>query len=299
MNRNPLWVWVVLTGSVLCPVYGKHRTRVEDFIRIPDSSQVQILDMKSSNVHTGRITKIVGDEVFFVEGADTLKIYISDIEEIKEVPASWFRDGKYWYPNRNASRLFVAPTGRPLERGQGYVSGCYVILPMITYALTDNISISGTGYALPVAYLAAGFIMPKVGFRLGEIAGISVGAGAGKSIGTINYSVVFPFVTGTIGKPDLSASVGAAYVFYSEGTSYRHETLAFMAGGEARLTRWFSLVTESYMVQDWYFIPIASFGVRFFSERFSLDAAFINTLGHPSFKDQWPGFPFVAITYNF
>lgn len=301
MNRYSLWIAIIVLGSAVLPqpISGKAKPRVEEYIRIPDSSQVQLLVMGGGRTYAGRITRIVADEIYFATGSDTLKIFIPDIEEIKEVPASWFRNGKYWYPNRNASRLFVAPTGRPLDRGRGYATGYYVILPVVSYALTNNISITGTGYFLPSANLGAGFIMPKLGFRLGESVSLALGAGAGKSFGAIRYSVVFPYMVGTLGKPDLSASVGAGYVFYSEDTLYHHETLAFTAGGEARVTRWLSLVTESYMVEDWGFIPIASLGVRFFSERFSLDAAFINTLGHPSFKDQWPGFPFVAVTYNF
>ncbi|MEA3311551.1 MAG: hypothetical protein U9Q76_04970 [candidate division WOR-3 bacterium] len=65
------------------------------------------------------------------------------------------------------------------------------------------------------------------------------------------------------------------------------------------MARRVSLVTENYMISDWDFIPVASLGIRFLGEKFALDVAFINTIGHPAFEGQSPGFPFIGITYNF
>ena len=41
------------------------------------------------------------------------------------------------------SRLMLAPTGRPLAEGDGYLSDHYVLFPAVAYGITDNVSLLG------------------------------------------------------------------------------------------------------------------------------------------------------------
>lgn len=68
-----------------------------------------------------------------------------------------------------------------------------------------------------------------------------------------------------------------------------------MVGGEARLSRRISFVTENWVfpgVDN----PLISYGIRLFGEKLSVDLALINLIGEDFL---FPGFPYIDFVYNF
>jgi hypothetical protein len=68
-----------------------------------------------------------------------------------------------------------------------------------------------------------------------------------------------------------------------------------MIGGEKRIARRFSLVSENWILPGVNH-PIVFYGMRFFGDRLSFDLAFINSLGNGV---PFPGIPYVDFVVAF
>jgi hypothetical protein len=195
-----------------------------------------------------------------------------------------------------------------LEKGAGYVAGYYVIAPMVAYGLTDNFSIAAGASFLAAVNVAGAYFLPKLGVMLGDYVALSIGGAAAQGLSQEDFdpTLIAAYGSATFGRASSSLTLGTGYgIFrlYTEGTQEQtsfNGTLGFMVGGEVRVARTISIVTENYFLQGlWNYSPVVSCGIRFFGERFSLEGAFINTLGPGGFTVRFPGFPFVGIIYNF
>src|SRR5436190_4693204 len=49
----------------------------------------------------------------------------------------------------SSSRLLLWPTGRPLSKGEGYFSDQMLVLPSVTYGVTDHLSMSAGVTTVP------------------------------------------------------------------------------------------------------------------------------------------------------
>ncbi|UCG92905.1 MAG: hypothetical protein JSV97_04155 [candidate division WOR-3 bacterium] len=124
--------------------------------------------------------------------------------------------------------------------------------------------------------LAAGALMVKfISFDNGDtpIAGILYGVG-------------------TLGGSDSNITAGLGYGFVEWELA---DKPLLMLGGQTRLSRRMSFVTENWMVPglDESFI---SYGFRFFGETMSIDLGFINLLGDGT---GFPGFPYIDFVVKF
>lgn len=278
-------------------MYAQENASIKKSLKIPDSNHVQILTMKDGSKIIGRIVEIGESEIQFRSEVGMLTISIGSIEKIKEIPASSIKKGKYWFPNPNTTRLYFAPTARMLKRGEGYFADYYIFFPMAAYGITDNISIGGGMSLFPWIDIDEQifYFTPKVGLKATENLNFAAGALFVKipdfddddsPIVGILYGV------GTYGKPDGSITVGLGYGF--EGSEFAKKPM-IMIGGEARLLRRVSFVTENWIfpgVDE----PLISYGIRFFGEKLSIDLAFINLLGEDAI---FPGVPYIDFVFNF
>ena len=98
-------------------------------LRIPDPDLVQILYLKDGSQLIGSITVIRENEIDFKTDLGVLTVPIANIKRIKEVLASAIKEGEHWFPNPNSTRLYFAPTGRMLRKGEGYFCG---LLPFLS-----------------------------------------------------------------------------------------------------------------------------------------------------------------------
>ncbi len=263
-------------------------------MKIPEADNIQIITLNDGSTLVGRITKIIHNEIKFQSDLGEMTISIDKIMEIKEVEDESFREGKYWFPNPNRTRLYIAPTGRMLNKGQGYIYDTWLFLVGAAYGLTDNITISGGISIFPGLSLNEQLIIvsPKIGinsdgpieFAVGGMF-ITVPVDDPVTVGIIN-------AMGTIGSDDKSLTLGLGYG-YADGKL--GDKPAVILGGEWRFTRKISFVSENWMlpgVND----AIISYGLRFFGEKFSADIAFANILDEDAV---FPGIPYVGLVWNF
>ena len=265
-------------------------------LTIPDSTIIQILNTTDGSTLIGRIVEIGENEIQFETTIGKLTIPIMKIEDIKEAPATSIKDGKYWFPNSNSTRLFFAPTGRMLKKGEGYFSDYYLFFPGIAYGVSDNVTIGGgislipgVGFENQIFYLT-----PKIGIKATENANFAAGALIMRvsDFGDDDHPIVgILYGVGTFGTTDKSFTIGIGYGF-ADGDLAKKPMI--MVGGESRVSRRIALVTENWILPG-VDSAIFSYGIRFFGEKISVDLAFLNSTDIGFF----PGFPYLDFVFNF
>jgi len=261
--------------------------------RPPGSAEQQItlyeLVLRDGSRLYGTIEREDQNEVVFqTQAGATVTAKRSDIEVLKEVTGSLAR-GEFMPPDPNATRLFFAPTGRSLARGQTYLGVYEFRVPFVQIGVTDRVSIGG---GTPLLF---GFddgdrpfwITPKVQIVKSSAADVAVGvfqvfnrSGDG---GGVAYAV------STSGTARGSFTIGGGMAYGNSGG----RSGMVMVGGERQVRRNLKLMSENYLWKDGN--GVASAGVRFFGERLSADLA----LGFPIGSDEFFAFPIVNFVYVF
>jgi hypothetical protein len=280
IRRAALMAFVVLLSASGGVEAGQERSGTQE-VRLRDGS-----------VLFGTV-EISGEDhiVFRTVGGAEIKVSRDAIVSIEPARGDVIA-GEFQRADPNTTRLLFAPTGRALQRGDGYFGFYYFMMPFVQVGLTDRISIGG-GTPLMFGFDEGQrpfWVTPKVQLvnrqRVQAAAGVMhIAAPDVGSLG-IAYGVV------TAGKPDESVTVGI-------GTGYRRfegdnaATAIVMVGGQRRLRSGIKWVTENYL---WTGAEgIVSSGIRFYGERLSADVALFAPIG----MDEFIVLPFVNVVWTF
>jgi len=239
------------------------------------------------------------DTSLTVVTTDGLEVVVRRASVVSMTPVG--EDGRSVSADPNYSRLLFAPTGRPLQKGDGYFSDYELLFPGVAYGITDNVSVAGGFSVIPGIGLDEQlfYISPKVGFNLGDRASVAVGAllaGAGGGDGD-GGSAYIGFAVATFGSPKSSLTLGLGLGDTSD--EFSDAVPIVMAGGTATLTRHVALVGETWMfVNDDFRLGEQPFGagVRLFSGRLSADVGVI--LSGELLDEGFP-IPWLSVTYHF
>ncbi len=284
-----LFALALITALIVSPPAGAQGTTTRERLRVIDSTKIQVITMRDGSSLVGRIVSVRADSVDFQSGIGRVPVAITDIREIRETDPGTMHGGQYWFPNPNATRLFFAPSGRMLKKGEGYFADYELFFPGVAYGVTDNFSIGGgmslfpTGLDEQVYYFT-----PKVGMSVGERVHLAAGllvAGTSGGTGGIGYGV------GTVGDGDGSATIGLGYGF--AGGEIESKPL-LLVGGEKRVSRRIALVTENYLLPVSDDNLVYSFGIRFMGEKLTTDLALVNIVGSGII-----GVPYVGFVFKF
>ena len=112
-------------------------------LQVPaDTTVLQVLDLRDGSTLYGRIVE-VGPPVRF--RLTSGQVILLDPVTIREVRLSRGRvvDGRVWEPDPNPTRLFFAPTARTTPAGSGYISVYQVVVPFLSFSLTDALMLAG------------------------------------------------------------------------------------------------------------------------------------------------------------
>ena len=268
-------------------------------IRVADSTQVQVIKLRDGSSIVGRVTDVGADTVRFTANGGQLSIARTDIVEVREVAKSSMRSGEVWPANPNVTRLFFAPTGRMIPKGEGYFNDTYLFLVCVQGGVRSRFNLGGGLSVLPLDDFTDNvlFITPKVGVVATPKFNLAVGGLAGFAGGFVddaanrNFGVVY--AVGTVGSPDASITFGTGLAY--AGGSFADHPVA-MLGAESRLSRRIAFVTENYIIPNEDVNSLISYGLRFFGEKLSVDLAFWNAPGNEML---FPGIPYVAFSVKF
>lgn len=290
-HRHPLVILAAIVAlSYWCAsAAAQAPTDVRAKLAVPDSAHVQVITLADGSTIFGRVVEVVGDTVTFQTQAGSLRLAATQIKEIREIALENMREGEYWFPNPNATRLFFAPTGQMLRKGEGYFSDYELFFPGVAFGVTDNISLGGGVSIFPAAAEdQVYYVTPKVGFSVNEKVHLAAGvlfAGTNGGTGGVYYGV------GTFGDGNGSITVGGGYGF--AGGKIESKPVG-MLGGEIRVTRRIGFVTENYLLPVSDNNVLYSFGVRFMGEKLTTDLALVNVSGSDII-----GIPYVDFVFRF
>lgn len=256
----------------------------------PDSSKTVEITLQDRTKYIGAILSLQNRELELQTSSERIFIRLERIDSIRQLDESDPTSG--WFPNPNRSRLFFSPKATPIAKGSGYYQNVYVFFSNVTYAVSDNVSLSGglsllPGLALPDQLY---FFSGKWADEVGE--NHFVGAGAGVAFipdsdgqlftgfGNYTYDAGRGSVTTGLNLYASSAEIGS---------------FSFLLGGDYRISERIGLVTENHLFPE-AGSTIISYGIRFMGEQMSFDLAFFR----PGLAEGIGfGVPYVDFVFNF
>lgn len=203
-------------------------------------------------------------------------------------------------PDPNYSRLMLAPSARPLAKGDGYFSDHYVLFPGFGYGITNHWTVGGGASVIPGLGLNQQLFygLTQVGAPVGRNAHLAAGA-LYASGGNEEFGVGMLYGVGTFGSPDRSLTLGLGW----PGLHDRDEPFHFgdrpmvLVGGTVRLSRRVALVSENWLLPG---EPLSSqplgLAVRLISGRLSVDVGVI-VVG--DVLDEGLPVPWLSFAYHF
>lgn len=255
------------------------------------------------------------------------------IKEVNEITENQFTRGQFWFKNPHSTRHIVGPTAFNLQKGEGYYQNLYLFGQSVNYGLTNHFSIGGGTEIASVIFAQEWpyvyFLTPKIGYQIGP----KWHAGGGILYARLrnlvdeknNLGIAYGVVT--YGSYDNNATLGLGWgmhsnVKFDQNTlkTYRDAGISpkpiITLSGMTRITKRIALVTENWIFsmkhenQTWdpqtqrylyttterydgYF----SYGMRFMSERNSIDFGFINNKDIA--KEVYIGIPYIDFVIKF
>jgi hypothetical protein len=249
---------------------------------------VELVLRDGSRMYGTVVQETAGEIVFTTHAGASLTVRRSDIASLKKMSGT-IQGGEFLPPDPNTTRLFFAPTGRSLKRGQVYLGVYEFIAPFVQVGLTDRISIGGgTPLVFGVEDWERPFwVTPKVQLLDAGDTQVAIGVlhafDSGGDGGGIAYGVL------SRGTDVRSFTAGAGLAYASDGG----RAGVVMVGGEARIARRVKAVTENYVWEGGR--GLATVGFRFFGERLAADLA----LAFPLNADGVYAFPLIDFVYVF
>ena len=284
---------LILIFLCLAPLQALDTSHIRGTLRLPDSLHVQMIKTSDGSTFIGRITEIKEYVVVFESDIGEVEIAILKIREITEVPATHIKEGAYWFPNPNDTRLFFAPTARNLKAGSGYFADYWLFFPMVAFGITDNITIAGGMSLIPGVPIPEQlfYFTPKVGFDIHNVS-LATGILMAGLPGEDAPPVGILYGVNTFGSADNNATAGFGYGFVDWDFA---DKPFLMLGGQTRMVRRVSLVSENWILPG-LDEPILSGGLRFFGEALSVDLALVIPIGA---EGDWPVIPYIDFVVKF
>lgn len=206
---------------------------------------------------------------------------------------------RFFRRDPNQSRLLFAPTGRPLEKGRGYVASYELFFPFVAYGPGGGFTLAGGFSLIPGSPAQLVYAAPKITMYQDRGTSVAVGVLAGTLIGDGDEdipTVGVLYAVGTLGGSRAWLTGGLAFGFADGEVG---DTPALMIGGEVQLSNSVKLMSENYILVNVDEGVLLSGGIRFFGDRLAADLAFITSPSLLSASDGWPFFPWLGFAYHF
>jgi hypothetical protein len=228
------------------------------------------------------------DIVFRTQSGATVTARRIDVVSLRRVKGR-IEEGEFLRTDLHRSRLFFAPTGRSLDKGQVSVGVFEFLAPFVQVGVTDRFSIGG---GTPLVFgidedYRPFWLTPK--FQVVRAERVQAAVGVLQVLTTGGDSAGIAYGVSTFGNSDNALTVGGGMAYADDG----ERGGIGMIGGEGRVRNNLKLITENYIWKGG--DGILSGGVRFIGERLSADLGLAFPIGAGDFF----AFPVVSFVYVF
>ncbi|MEJ2538747.1 MAG: hypothetical protein P8188_01980 [Gemmatimonadota bacterium] len=267
----PLLVLVLVAPAA---AQGLQAQPVPGLEPVSDTSVVQVVELRDGSVLYGRIEDVGPPVRVRLRDGQVVVLDPASIREVRVLEGRIVA-GEVWEADSNPSRLFFAPTARTTPAGTGYFAVYELVVPFLSFSITDRIMIAGgTPILGGLGDERPFYIAPKIQLVRREnfqfAAGAWVIATGADDIDLLSLL----FGVATFGSIDNAVTVGMGYGF--EGSDVA-DNPALVGGFETRVTRRIKLVSE-----NWYLpgeVGFLSIGPRFMGSRLSADVGVAYAVG--------------------
>ncbi|MBN1425837.1 hypothetical protein JXA88_14900 [Candidatus Fermentibacteria bacterium] len=203
-------------------------------------------------------------------------------------PATW----KPSIPDRHDCRLFFAPTGRMLRKGEGAFTGYFIFLPTAWVGVSDRLMVGG-GVAVSPAAISFGSVYggAKAGARVHGALHLSLTTIYHRSFSADEGTLV-AFGAASFGDRGKALTIGTP-VAVGRGAKY---IPPMFIGGDIQVAKGVKFVSENWFLStgDKKIYRLFLAGFRFHRQRDAVD------LGFASFDDlgQWHPLPWLSVSFS-
>ncbi len=210
--------------------------------------------LRTGTAFDGKLTAHQPQQLeFLTVDLGTVSVERSNILRLQELTTELVQRPANWMDIGNGNRLFFAPTARNLRRGEGTLQDITLYFVGANYGITDNFSMGAIVSVLPGVPLRYQFLAltPKFSARISE----NWHAGAGVLYLRIPdfdqdnkaSGVGLAYGVATYGSADNNFTVGLGYGFAGGEIG---STPVLQVGGQRRMSRRVSLITENYIIAN-------------------------------------------------
>lgn len=247
-------------------------------------SKIYQITLNDGSVISGKLLSITDRELVIESGTmGEVRLQKANIKSMTQVSSYDDRKSGVWFSNPNPTKYLLGSSAIPQEKNTGYYQNTWIFFNSVSYAFTNNFSVSG-GFEI-FSILAGGegpfafYVNPKVSFQVAN--NLYVG-------GNILYA-------NTIRTMDEFGGLGTLNAFGTYGNKNNNITVAVGWGvaegefsskplitisGMTRASRRIGFVSENWLVPDLAeesgYYGLFSYGIRFLGENTSIDLGFIN-----------------------
>ena len=284
---------------------GKVYIKIEDVIiinevessvinknKIIDSSYYDV-ELKDGNEINGFILSRDSVNITFKTKSNVVMV-IPRIEIVQITkPKIYYIDGEFFIQDPNDSRLFLAPTARPIRKNYGFFSNVELIFPVVGFGIENIVSVVGGISLFPFSSTQLMYLNSKVTPFHSKYVDLAGGLiyfnGTSSSEGlTIGYA------GGTFGTPRASLTTGVGVVFKKNV----NQTPMIMLGGELRADNNIKFISENWIFTYKDAPAFSLMGVRVFGPQLAVDFALLKIWDKNMSTSGWPFIPYASFTFN-
>lgn len=298
MNGHRLLVQLATAALAITAATGPLAGQAAPIPAPGDSGTRHIVKLRDGSTLVGRIVESWGDSARFESLTGRVTLRRADVTAVRTVRSSAIHNGKYWPDDPSATRLFFAPTGRTLAKGDGYYSNHWIFLSDVHYGVSDRFTLGGAMTMFPTENFLKDnvyFISPKLAVKQSDRLNVAVGAFVGVAPffeDATENSFGIAYGVATWGGPDASLTLGGGYGFAAGKAA---ESPMVILGFTKRVSSGWSFVSENWLFPETNH-PLVSYGFRSVGERLAWDLGFVTLLGEDGL---FPGVPWVGLTWKF
>ena len=299
MYKYIIWLFILLP---LVTVTGTVSTMQQTETEAASTDSLTFLTLDDGTELEGYIiSEDAGNLTILTLNDLQITIKKSDIRSMQTVGAEHVGDKREQLsPSQNYSRLLFATTGRPMEKGTGYVSVHYIFFPGVGYGITDNFSVFGGFSIIPGLSLGNQimYIAPRYALQFNDRYSGSVGTIFFTVPGEVGAGLLYG--VGTYGSDKSHLSAGLAFGYASgTGEVTLSKNPVIMIGGALSLTNKLSLISENWFLASAGLSIMEqpfTLALRFFGDQLSFDAGFL--IVGEILKSGFP-IPWLSAAYHF